>query len=103
MNFPPAPLSRNPSSTISTSFCLLLESFIGKFIELLSTRATKQLAIDKMLGDTDAETVLLFKNPVLRLYRSSLLPRLARQIALLFTFCQSLEKCVNLLDSFLLV
>jgi hypothetical protein len=40
-----------------------LESFIGKYIELFSTRATKHEAIDKMLGDTDVEAVLRFKNP----------------------------------------
>ena len=76
--------STDQESFFDDFYFLLLESFMGKFIELLSTRATKQLAIDKMLRDTDVEAVLRFKNPVLRLYRSSLLPKLARQIALLF-------------------
>jgi hypothetical protein len=59
INFPVAPQSRKPSSTISTPRSL--ESF--KYIELFSTRATKHEAIDKMLGDTDVEAVLRFKNP----------------------------------------
>jgi hypothetical protein len=50
-------------STISIPCSVSLESFIGKYIELFSTRATKHEAIDKMLGDTDVEAVLRFKNP----------------------------------------
>src|SRR5882762_11504186 len=63
MNLPVAPQSKNPSSTISISFCFSLEILIGKYMVLRSTRATKQLAIDRVIGGADVETVLLFKNP----------------------------------------
>ena len=42
----------------------MLESFIGKFIALLSTRAIKHWAIDRV-GEADVEAVLCFKNPLL--------------------------------------
>jgi hypothetical protein len=60
--FPVALQSRKPSLTISIPHSFSLEIFIGKYIELFSTQATKHEAIDKMLGDTDVEAVLHFKN-----------------------------------------
>ena len=39
---------------------------MGRYIVFRLTRATKQLAIDKVTGGTDVETVLRFKNPVHR-------------------------------------
>src|ERR1700677_5171895 len=79
INFSVAPLSKSPSSTISMPFCCSLESFIDKYIELWSTRATKHWAIDRILGETDVEAVLRFKNPLPSLSRrhrplSSFLP-----------------------------
>src|SRR5882762_431205 len=74
MNLPVAPQSKNPSSTISISFCFSLEILIGKYMVLRSTRATKQLAIDRVIGGADVETVLLFKNPRRRRPSSLQLP-----------------------------
>src|SRR6267378_3926585 len=63
MNFPVAPQSKNPSSTISMPFCFSLEIFMGKYMVFRSTRVTRHWAIDKVIGGTDVETVPLFKNP----------------------------------------
>jgi hypothetical protein len=39
---------------------------IGKYMAFRSFRVYSKLEIDNMMGDTDVEAVLLFKNPLLQ-------------------------------------